>query len=90
MKVWTRNSVYRVEERAPGSFRVEKIADRYPGGHPNIRTGDAFFCTGIEAKVGEDFVLLGVFGHAHADANHRCSGQMNERLRATAIEKIEP
>ncbi len=58
MIVRTTNSVYRVEEREGSPrFSVEKIEDKWPGGHPNVHVGEVRYGNELHVKVGENMVL---------------------------------
>lgn len=56
--VRTRNSVYEVQG-TNGEYNVKKVEDLYPGGHPNVKVGDAFHGDSMFLEVGRGMMLEG-------------------------------
>lgn len=58
MIVHTANSVYKVvEQEGSPRFLVEKVDDKYPGGHPSSKVGQVRAGNALHVKVGEPMIL---------------------------------
>lgn len=94
MIVRTMYSVYVVEEFSgppweQTRFRITKIEDRDPNGHPNVRVGDWFEGDSISVKLGERVTLKGNLRYAETD---RLKYLLNgyDWMQTSPVLKIDP